>query len=121
MHYLLTLVVTQAELVRQVADPISAWVPPILQTIALVAVSLGWWRATKNREAERAVEEDHRYHGVTQALGSLSTSVADLRIAMGGFVTVERHSDSMSKIHGRIDEVSKKIAIVLDRTERGTR
>lgn len=112
------LAVSQAELARSAVDPLTAWVPPAVLCIAMIIFALLWWRASNRRQLEREQAEDKRYDAVATALVELTKSLAEIRLAMSGFVTVERHTASVSALHEKFNEHGRQLAVLLDRRKR---
>lgn len=117
----------QADLARLAVEPIAHWIPPILQTVLMLAFALGWRRAESKREAERKESEtEHaksreqadalRTVQVTTAIDGLKTTLAEIRLQLTSFVTVERHSASVRELHEKFNKHGRQLAVLLHKS-----
>jgi hypothetical protein len=103
---------------RALVDPLSTWIPPVIQTVLMLLALAAYWRRKVQSEAATAQADNERYKAILQSMTELTKGFTDMRLALANFVTIDRHSESMAKIHEKVNEQSRKIAIILDRQQR---
>lgn len=97
-------------LARAAVDPLTAWVPPLLMTIAMFAFAFAWWRSQRKAEAQRTADEDTRYGALKDSINILVGGFTEMRITLAGFVTVDRHAASVAALHEKINALALLVA-----------
>lgn len=98
----------------------AAWIPPVVQFALLCLFALAWWRADRKRTAEREAASEARHATVTSALEAMKTTLTEMRLALTGYVTIERHSASIAALHEKVNALDRNVAVLLDRKHRTT-
>lgn len=103
---------------RALVDPLATWMPPALMAALMLIFGLGWFRVSARATQKREQAEDARYSELKGVISDLARSVADMRLSLAGFVTIDRNVITIGNIHEKINEQSRKIAVLLDRQDR---
>lgn len=84
-----TMIIAQAELAKAAVEPFSAWMPPAVMAVFMLAFALAWWRGARNAEASR----DHRMDSLAIEVHELSAGVAQQTVALQQLVSREQHNE----------------------------
>lgn len=92
----------------------------MVQFALLCLFAAAWWRADRKRTAEREAASEARHATVTEALEAMKNTLAEMRLTLTGYVTIERHSTSIAALHEKVNRIDRDVAVLLDRKHRAS-